>query len=74
MFSCKEAASQYYKRGLVALVVWKDSDKNYSITNNCGRRSEIVVLHWILCALKNTEEKYGFQYDTLSQCMTHKNT
>ena len=74
MFGSKVVASQEDKRELVALVVWKGSLENAefmmlfnSMTHNCGRGSEIVVLHWASCELKKIQEQHGFEYKNLSQ-------
>ena len=81
MFSPKVAASQEDKRGLVPLVVWKGSLENVefmmlfnSMTHNCGRGSEIVVLLWTSCELKKIQEYHGFEYETLSQYVIHTKT
>ena len=37
------------------------------MTHNCGRGSEVDILLWASCELKNIQEEHGYGYETLSQ-------
>ena len=74
LFGSKTAATTEDKRGIVALGIWKGSLHNAefvmlfdAMTHNCGRGSEVAILLWASCELKNIQEQHGYGYETLSQ-------